>query len=208
MSDIFIRPTDDRRPPPTRPTGRSGMRGKTAPLNAMGANVTIQKNWQELIRPNKLQVAAGADAQARGDAGRRAARARLRRDARQRAAPHSAVLAAGRGGAVGAHRRRAARVLVDPRRARGRDRHRPQHQGHRHQDAGRRPQAHGGEEARVRAPSPPATSRPSATSWCSIPTSCSAPSTRAPRSAWSSRSTPARATCRPSATVPRTRRSA
>ena len=27
----------------------------------MGANVTIQKNWQELIRPNKLQVAAGAD---------------------------------------------------------------------------------------------------------------------------------------------------
>ena len=33
-------------------------------------------------------------------------------------------------------------------------------------------------------------------------------STRAPRSAWSSRSTPARATCRPSATVPRTRRSA
>ena len=27
----------------------------------MGANVTIQKNWQELIRPNKLQVSAGAD---------------------------------------------------------------------------------------------------------------------------------------------------
>src|SRR5215813_4244563 len=37
-------------------------RTKAAPLNAMGANVTIQKNWQELIRPNKLQVAAGADA--------------------------------------------------------------------------------------------------------------------------------------------------
>ena len=36
-------------------------RTKAAPLNAMGANVTIQKNWQELIRPNKLQVAAGAD---------------------------------------------------------------------------------------------------------------------------------------------------
>ena len=32
-------------------------------------------------------------------------------------------------------------------RARGRDRHRAQHQGHRHQDAGRWPQAHGGEEA-------------------------------------------------------------
>src|SRR4029434_6864695 len=27
----------------------------------MGANVTIQKNWQELIRPNKLQVTPGAD---------------------------------------------------------------------------------------------------------------------------------------------------
>ena len=37
-------------------------RPAAAPRNAMGANVTIQKNWQELIRPNKLQVAAGADA--------------------------------------------------------------------------------------------------------------------------------------------------
>ena len=27
----------------------------------MGDNVTIQKNWQELIRPGKLQVSAGAD---------------------------------------------------------------------------------------------------------------------------------------------------
>ena len=35
--------------------------GKTEPIKAMGANVTIQKNWQELIRPNKLQVSAGAD---------------------------------------------------------------------------------------------------------------------------------------------------
>ena len=31
------------------------------PRNAMGANVTIQKNWQELIRPNKLQVTPGGD---------------------------------------------------------------------------------------------------------------------------------------------------
>jgi DNA-directed RNA polymerase subunit alpha len=31
------------------------------PRNAMGANVTIQKNWQELIRPNKLQVMPGGD---------------------------------------------------------------------------------------------------------------------------------------------------
>src|ERR1700716_3011536 len=28
----------------------------------MGETVTIQKNWQELIRPNKLQVASGSDA--------------------------------------------------------------------------------------------------------------------------------------------------
>src|SRR5258705_13939027 len=27
----------------------------------MGDKVTIQKNWQELIRPNKLQVTAGTD---------------------------------------------------------------------------------------------------------------------------------------------------
>src|SRR5215207_8115369 len=39
-----------------------GMRAKAAPVNAMGDNVTIQKNWQELIRPQKLQVASGADA--------------------------------------------------------------------------------------------------------------------------------------------------
>src|SRR5258708_19084331 len=28
----------------------------------MGETVTIQKNWQELIRPNKLQVTPGPDA--------------------------------------------------------------------------------------------------------------------------------------------------
>src|ERR1700733_2989279 len=42
------------------------------------------------------------------DAGRRTARARFRPDARQRASPHPALLAPGRGRAVGAHRRRAA----------------------------------------------------------------------------------------------------
>ncbi len=36
-------------------------RPAAAPLKAMGENVTIQKNWQELIRPNKLQVTPGAD---------------------------------------------------------------------------------------------------------------------------------------------------
>ena len=43
------------------PTERSGERATIAPRNAMGDNVTIQKNWQELIRPNKLQVSPGAD---------------------------------------------------------------------------------------------------------------------------------------------------
>src|SRR3984957_19606579 len=37
------------------PTERSGAREAFAPLKAMGDNVTIQKNWQELIRPSKLQ---------------------------------------------------------------------------------------------------------------------------------------------------------
>jgi DNA-directed RNA polymerase subunit alpha len=38
-----------------------GARSNAAPLNAMGAKVTIQKNWQELIRPNKLHVTPGGD---------------------------------------------------------------------------------------------------------------------------------------------------
>jgi DNA-directed RNA polymerase subunit alpha len=38
-----------------------GTRTKAAPPNAMGDKVTIQKNWQELIRPQKLQVSAGTD---------------------------------------------------------------------------------------------------------------------------------------------------
>jgi DNA-directed RNA polymerase subunit alpha len=41
---------------------RSGARQTGgAPFNAMGDQVTIQKNWQELIRPNKLQVMPGSD---------------------------------------------------------------------------------------------------------------------------------------------------
>ena len=43
------------------PTERTGARDALAPRNAMGDNVTIQKNWQELIRPGKLQVSAGTD---------------------------------------------------------------------------------------------------------------------------------------------------
>jgi DNA-directed RNA polymerase subunit alpha len=36
-------------------------RDSAVSLELMGVNVTIQKNWQELIRPNKLQVTPGAD---------------------------------------------------------------------------------------------------------------------------------------------------
>ena len=49
------------------PTERSGARDAFAPRKAMGDNVTIQKNWQELIRPNKLQVSAGADTRPAAD---------------------------------------------------------------------------------------------------------------------------------------------
>src|SRR5277367_2430978 len=42
-------------------TERSETREKFAPRNAMGDNVTIQKNWQELIRPSKLQISPGGD---------------------------------------------------------------------------------------------------------------------------------------------------
>src|SRR5262249_3529562 len=38
-----------------------GARPSAAPLNVMGANVTIQKNWQELIRTNRRQVPGGTD---------------------------------------------------------------------------------------------------------------------------------------------------
>ena len=61
MTDSYIRPTDM----PSAAAETSHGAGwdaprNSAPLNTMGANV-IQKNWQELIRPNKLQVAIGAD---------------------------------------------------------------------------------------------------------------------------------------------------
>jgi DNA-directed RNA polymerase subunit alpha len=62
--DVLIRRTHDESAAADKSHGAEwgAARPAAAPLNAMGANVTIQKNWQELIRPNKLQVAAGADA--------------------------------------------------------------------------------------------------------------------------------------------------
>src|SRR5687767_2274674 len=46
--------------PPIFPSGQARKSGCAAPTT--GDNVTIQKNWQELIRPNKLAVSAGSDA--------------------------------------------------------------------------------------------------------------------------------------------------
>ena len=60
MQDIDHLPPLDHGPN-LDPTERSGAREANTLRNAMGDNVTIQKNWQELIRPNKLQVSAGAD---------------------------------------------------------------------------------------------------------------------------------------------------
>src|SRR5438034_4548892 len=60
--DLLIRRSPEAFAAAESPHGAEwGARPSAAPLNAMGANVTIQKNWQELIRPNKLQVSAGAD---------------------------------------------------------------------------------------------------------------------------------------------------
>src|SRR6202790_366705 len=38
-----------------------GVRPAAAPRNAMGANVTIQKNWQDLTGPNTWRIAPAAD---------------------------------------------------------------------------------------------------------------------------------------------------
>src|SRR5262249_8420322 len=60
MSDITIRPGDV---PPASSNPQApkwGTQPAAAPLNQTGANV-IQKNWQELIKPNKLQVTVGSD---------------------------------------------------------------------------------------------------------------------------------------------------
>jgi DNA-directed RNA polymerase subunit alpha len=60
--DVLIRRTPEE--PATAensPGAEWGARPAAAALKGMGANVTIQKNWQELIRPNKLQVTPGGD---------------------------------------------------------------------------------------------------------------------------------------------------
>ncbi|MEA2946521.1 MAG: DNA-directed polymerase subunit alpha, partial [Alphaproteobacteria bacterium] len=59
--DVLIRRAHDEPAAADNSHGAEWGARSAAPLNAMGANVTIQKNWQELIRPNKLQVSPGAD---------------------------------------------------------------------------------------------------------------------------------------------------
>jgi DNA-directed RNA polymerase subunit alpha len=58
MTDISIRPAQGS--PGEISQGAKWAAQNTAPLNTTGANV-IQKNWQELIKPNKLQVTVGTD---------------------------------------------------------------------------------------------------------------------------------------------------
>src|SRR6201991_2026235 len=60
MSDSYVRPADGPQAAAENSHGAEWGARQTAPLNTMGANV-IQKNWQELIKPNKLQVSAGFD---------------------------------------------------------------------------------------------------------------------------------------------------
>src|SRR3954467_11791287 len=60
MTDMYVRPAETPQAAAENPHGAEWGARTTAPLNAMGANV-IQKNWQELIRPNKLQVSLGSD---------------------------------------------------------------------------------------------------------------------------------------------------
>ena len=61
--DVLLRQTADRSAETAFSHGAEwDARPTAAQRNAMGANVTIQKNWQELIRPNKLQVSPGPDA--------------------------------------------------------------------------------------------------------------------------------------------------
>ena len=115
----------------------------------MRQSAVIQRNWQSLIKPEKLEVEPGADPVARRHHRRRTAGARLRHDAGQRDPAHPAVVAAGRRGDRGADRRRAARVQQHPRRARGRHRHRAEHQAARAADARRGPEAHDADRDRA-----------------------------------------------------------
>jgi DNA-directed RNA polymerase subunit alpha len=59
--DVLIRQADEPAAAVSSHGAEWNARPQAAPLNTMGANVTIQKNWQELIRPNKLNVSPGVD---------------------------------------------------------------------------------------------------------------------------------------------------
>ena len=172
----------------------------------MGDEVTIQKNWQELIRPSKLQVTPGNDPKriatvvaeplergfglTLGNALRRILLSSLQ-GASVQSVHIDGVLH--EFSSIPGVREDVTDIILNIK------------------DIAIKMQGDGPKRMVVKksgpGSSPPATSRPSATSSSSIRISCCAISTRAPRSAWSSPSTPARATCRRTATVPRTRRS-
>ena len=59
--DVLIWRTPEEPATENSPGAEWAARPAAASVKGMGANVTIQKNWQELIRPNKLQVTPGGD---------------------------------------------------------------------------------------------------------------------------------------------------
>ena len=130
----------------------------------------IQKNWQELIKPKKLEIAPGDEPKRM---------ATLVAEPLERGfgmtlgnALRRVLLSSLQGAAVTAVQidgvlhefSSIAGVREDV------DRHRPQHQGNRPAHARRGPQAHDRCASRARARSRPATSRPSATSRSSTAT--------------------------------------
>ena len=76
----------------------------------------LHSNWRDLIRPKRLEVDEKSLTPTYGKFVCEPLERGFGIDARQLAAAHAAVVAAGRGDHRGAHRRRAARVLDDPRR--------------------------------------------------------------------------------------------
>ena len=164
--------------------------------------------WRNLLMPKEV---VRDDATATHDhraLHRGAARARLRPDARQRAASHAALVHPGRGGDGGAHQGRAARAVEHSRRHGGCHRHRAQPEaagrGHAQRRAqvpqAAREQAGPDHGRRHRAPTP--------TSRSSTRISSSARRRKRSKSRWTSWSATAAATCPARATTSATTTSA
>ena len=137
---------------------------RAANWNPMRLNVVFQKNWQSLIKPEKLEVEPGSDptrvATVVAEPLERGFGMTLGNAIRR------ILLSSLQGAAVTA-------VQIDgvlhefsthPRRARGRHRHRAEHQAARAAHARRRPEAHGADGDRPRRGARRRRSRPATTS--------------------------------------------